>query len=138
MQRLGSNEVTGSLFERGKHVVAWFCIGVIGIISLLPGAEVAPLRTSIGGHSEHLLAYAVTTLITAIAYLDQSRFKIGGSLILYAAALEFLQRYSPGRLSRLEDLTFSTAGILLGLAIVHLVQQVRSRQASGGRSPTGT
>ena len=130
--------MTGSLFERGKHVVAWFCIGVIGIFSLLPGAEVAPLRTSIGGHSEHLLAYAVTSLITGIAYLDQSRSKIGGCLILYAAALEFLQRFSPGRLSSLEDLTFSTAGIMLGLTIAHLLQQVRSRQASGGRSPTGT
>jgi len=138
MQTLGSNEVTGSLFERGKRVTAWFCIGVIGIISLLPAAEVAPVRTSIGGHGEHLLTYAVTTLITVLAYLDQSRAKIGGSLILYAAALEFLQRYSPGRLSSLEDLAFGTAGIILGLAIVHLIQQVRSRQASGGRSPTGT
>ena len=62
--------MTGSLFERGKRVAAWFCIGVIGIVSLLPAAEVAPLRTSMGGHSEHLLTYAVTTLITAIAYLD--------------------------------------------------------------------
>jgi VanZ family protein len=125
--------VTGSLFERGKRVAAWFCIGVIGILSLLPAAEVAPLRTTMGGHSEHMLTYAVTTLITAIAYLDLSRFKIGGCLVLYAAALEFLQRYSPGRLSSLEDLAFSVTGIMLGLAIFHLTQQVRTRQASSNR-----
>jgi VanZ family protein len=129
--------VTGSLFERGKRVAAWVCIAVIGILSLLPAAEVAPLRTSMGGHVEHLLTYAVTSLITTIAYLDRSRFRIAGGLILYAAVLEFLQRYSPGRLSSFEDLAFSTAGIILGLAIFQLVQQVRARQASGSRSPTG-
>ena len=126
-----------SPFERGKRVAAWFCIGVIGVISLLPGADVAPVRTSMGGHVEHLLTYAVTSLITTIAYLDHSRFKIAGWLILYAAGLELLQRYSPGRLSSFEDLAFSTAGILLGVAILYLVQHMRSRQASGSRSPTG-
>lgn len=126
--------MTGSLFERGTRVAAWFCIGLIGVLSLLPAAAVAPVRTSMGGHGEHLLTYAVTTLITAIAYLDQSRFKIGSSLILYAAALEFLQRYSPGRLSSLDDLAFSVTGIMLGLAIFHLIQQVRSRHASSNRS----
>src|SRR5262249_43649241 len=120
-----------------KRVAAWFCIGVIAVVSLLPAAEVAPLRTSMGGHVEHLLTYAATALITAIAYPEHSRLKMAGWLILYAAALEFLQRYSPGRLSSFEDLAFSTAGIVLGLAIFHLVQQVRSRQTSGSRSPTG-
>jgi VanZ family protein len=119
--------VSGSLFERGKRVAAWFCIGVIGIISLLPAAEVAPVRTSMGGHSEHLLIYAITTLITAIAYLDHSRFRIAGSLILYATGLEFLQRYSPGRLSSLMDLAFSTTGVLLGLATFQVIRVVRER-----------
>jgi len=123
--------------EHGKRVTAWSCIGVIGVMSLLPGAEVAPVRTNMGGHGEHLLTYAVATLITAIAYPHQSRFKIAGCLILYAAVLEFLQRYSPGRLSSFEDLAFSAAGVILGLAIFHLIQQVRTRQASSSRSPTG-
>jgi VanZ family protein len=130
--------VTGPFFERGKRAAAWFCIGVIGIISLLPAVEVAPMRTSLGGHVEHLFAYAVVSLITAVAYLDQSRFKIAGGLIVYAAVLEFLQRYSPGRHSSFEDLAFSTTGIMLGIAISHVVQQVRTKQASSSRSPTGT
>jgi VanZ family protein len=129
--------VSGPLYERGKRVAAWICLGVIAVISLLPAADVASVRTSMGAHVEHLLTYAVTSLITTIAYLDHSRFKIAGWLILYAAALEFLQRYSPGRLSSFEDLAFSTAGILLGVAILYLVQHMRSRQASGSRSPTG-
>ena len=73
------------------------------------------MRTSLGGHVEHLLVYAATALLAASAYLDHSRIKIAVSLILYAAALEYLQRYAPGRLSSLLDLTFSTTGVLIGL-----------------------
>jgi VanZ family protein len=129
--------VIGPSFERGKRAAAWVCIAAIGIMSLLPSVEVASLRTSLGGHVEHLLTYAAVSLITAAAYLDQSRFKIVGGLIVYAAVLEFLQRYSPGRHSSFEDLAFSTAGIMLGVAIFHLVQQVRAKQVSS-RSPTGS
>jgi VanZ family protein len=129
--------VTGPFFERGKRAAAWICIAAIGIISLLPAIEVAPIRTSLGGHIEHMLTYAVVSLITAAAYPDQSRFKIVGGLIVYAAVLEFLQRYSPGRHSSFEDLAFSTAGVMLGVTIFHLVQQLRAKQASS-RSPTGS
>ena len=88
------------------------------------------MRTSLGGHMEHLLAYAATTVITAIAYADRSRFKIALLLILYAASLEYLQRYSPGRLSSLEDLTFSATGVMLGVATVQVLRQLRERQTS--------
>ena len=118
-------KATESLFERGKRAAAWCSIVAIGILSLLPAAEVGPMRTSLGGHMEHLLAYAATTVITAIAYADRSRFKIAFSLILYAASLEYLQRYSPGRLSSLEDLTFSATGVMLGVATVQVLRQLR-------------
>jgi hypothetical protein len=127
-------KVTEAIFKQGRRVAAWCCIGAIGIISLLPAAEVAFMRTSLGGHVEHLLAYAATSLITALAYLDHSRFKIAVSLVLYAAVLEFLQRYAPGRFSNLEDLTFSAAGTMLGLAAFHLLQHLRSRQGISKRS----
>ena len=120
--------MTGAIFEQGKRVAAWCCIGAIGIISLLPGAEVTPMRTSLGGHVEHLLTYAATSMITALAYLDHSRLKIAACLGLYAAVLEFLQRYAPGRISSFEDLAFSAAGIMLGLAVFHLLQHLRARQ----------
>jgi VanZ family protein len=127
-------KVTGAVFERGKRVAAWCCIGAVGIISLLPAVEVAPMRTSLGGHAEHLLTYAATSMITAFAYLDHSRFKIAACLVLYAAVLEFLQRYAPGRLSSLEDLAFSAGGVMLGLAAFHLLQHLRARQAISKRS----
>ena len=47
---------------------------------MLPAAEVSPVRTSLGGHVEHLLVYAATALLAASAYLDHSRIKIAVSL----------------------------------------------------------
>ena len=123
--------VMGSLFERGKRVAAWGALVAIGILSMLPAAEVNPLRTSMGGHVEHLLVYAATALLTAIAYVEHSKVKIAASLILYAAALEYLQRYAPGRLSSLLDLTFSTTGVLIGLAIFHVIRLLRERHIRG-------
>jgi VanZ family protein len=127
-------KVMGANIELGKRIAAWCCILAIGILSLLPAVEVAPVRTSLGGDVEHLLTYAAAGLITAVAYLDQSRLKIAAWLVLYAAVLEFLQRYAPGRLSRLEDLAFSTAGIVLGVTGFQLLQHLRARQESSNRS----
>jgi VanZ like family len=122
--------MTEPFLERGKRLAAWCCVVAIGVISLLPAAEVAALRTSMGGHSEHLLAYATATLITVFAYIDQSRLKIVFALILYAAALEYLQRFSPGRFASVEDLGFSVTGVMLGAGIFHVIQYVRTRQPS--------
>ena len=127
-------KVTEACLERGKRVAAWCCIGAIGMLSLLPGVEVAPMRTSLGGHVEHLLTYAATSLVIAFAYLDDSRIKIAACLVLYAAILEFLQRYSPGRVSSLEDLAFSTGGIILGLAAFQVLEHLRARQGLRRRS----
>jgi hypothetical protein len=123
-------KVTGTVFERSQRVAAWCCLAAIAILSLLPGAAVAPVRTSMGGHVEHLLLYAATASITALAYVDHSRFKITLALILYAAALECLQRYSPGRLSSFEDFAFSATGIMLGVAAFHVVRNLRARHAN--------
>ena len=124
-------KVMGSLFESGKRVAAWGALVAIGVLSMLPAAEVSPVRTSMGGHVEHLLVYAAVALLTAVAYVEHSKIKIAASLILYAAALEYLQHYAPGRLSSLLDLTFSTTGVLIGLAIFHVIRLLRERHIRG-------
>src|SRR5262245_58684018 len=127
---MASDETMGAFFEHGKRAAAWCAIAAIGILSLLPGDEVAPIRTGLGGHLEHVMAYAVTALITAIAYVNQNRLKITFSLILYAATLEYLQRFSPGRLSSLVDLMFSSTGVMLGIASLHIFRNLREKYAS--------
>ena len=125
---MASDETMGAFFGRGKRAAAWCAIAAIGILSLLPGDEVAPIRSNLGGHFEHVVAYVVTALITAIAYPDHSRFKISLSLMLYAAALEYLQRFSPGRVSSLVDLMFSSTGVMLGIATFQVMRHLRERQ----------
>jgi VanZ family protein len=127
-------KVAGTIFEHGKRAAAWWCIGAIGIISLLPADEVAPIRTSLGGPLEHLLAYAAASMVTAQAYVDHRRFKIAACLVLYATGLEFLQRYAHGRFSSFKDLAFSAGGVVLGLAAFHLLQHLRARHGISKRS----
>jgi VanZ family protein len=122
-------------FERVKHLVAWGSIFAIGILSLLPAANVAPIRTGIGGHLEHVVAYAATALIVVVAHLDHSRIKIAAGLLLYAASLEHLQRYSAGRLSSAFDYTFSAVGVLLGLAAFYAVRHLYERRAESRNVP---
>ena len=48
------------------RLAAWSCIVLIAVLSLLPAEEM--VRTSLGGHVEHMLAYAGTVFITGLAY----------------------------------------------------------------------
>ena len=120
----------GAFFDHGKRTAAWCAVAAIAVLSLLPADEVAPIRTSLGGHFEHVAAYALTGLITVIAYVDCSRFKITLSLIVYAAVLEYLQRFSPGRVSSLVDLMFSSTGVMLGIATFQVRQHLREKLLS--------
>ena len=130
----------GSLFDYVKRLVAWISLLGIGVLSLLPTTEVGPLRTGIGGHFEHLLAYAATTLIVMTAYLDLNRIKIAVSLIVYAAALEYLQRFAPGRGSSLLDFTFSAAGVVIALAALYALRHLWDKRVESRdfRTPSRT
>lgn len=94
---------------------AWSCIVTIAILSLLPGEEM--VRTDLGGHAEHVFGYSITALIVAYAYHSIPPYRLFGALIFCAACLEYLQRFSPGRNSRLVDFAFSALGVAVGAAI---------------------
>lgn len=97
------------------RAAAWSCIVAIAALSLLPGEEM--VRTDLGGHAEHVLAYSITALIMAHAYKNIPSYQVFSALILCAACFEYLQRFSPGRHSRLIDFAFSALGVVVGAAI---------------------
>jgi len=97
------------------RAAAWSCIVAIGVLSLLPGEEM--VRTDLGGHAEHVLAYSMTALIVASAYSSIAPHQVFGALMTYAACLEYLQRFSPGRHSRPIDFAFSALGVVVGAVI---------------------
>jgi VanZ family protein len=98
------------------RAAAWSCIVVIAVLSLLPGEEM--VRTDLGGHAEHILAYSTAALIMALAYSGIAPYRIFGMLMACAACLEYLRRFSPGRHSRLIDFAFSALGVGVGAAIL--------------------
>lgn len=101
-----------------SRLAAWSSIALIAVLSLLPADEM--VRTGVGGHVEHMAAYAATTFIVAFAYPQKRLRRVILALICYAAALEFLQRFSPGRYPAIEDWLASSAGVLVGGALALL------------------
>lgn len=97
--------------KAASRLAAWVCIVAIAILSLVPKIT----RTELGGHAEHVLAYAGTAFIVAMAYGERGIVQILFALLAYAGVLEFLQRFSPGRTSSFEDFMFSAAGVLVGI-----------------------
>jgi VanZ family protein len=88
---------------------------IIGLASLtwLPANVLT--RTSLGGHAEHFIAYLGTSILMGLTFQKSPRLAVQCSLlIIYAAILEVGQLYSPGRHASLQDLAFSSAGIVIG------------------------
>jgi hypothetical protein len=74
------------------------------------------VRTGLPGRLEHFVAYAGSAAI-AIAGYGLSRGSIQiiiGGFWMYAAILEYLQHFSPGRHPAVEDFAASAVGALCG------------------------
>jgi len=97
------------------RAASWFCVIVLGVLSLLPADDI--VRTDMGGHVEHVLAYATTALLLIMFHQSLAPMQVFASLSAYAACLEYLQRFSPGRTPSLVDLAFSLTGTAVGLCV---------------------
>jgi VanZ family protein len=111
-----------SLPRSYRLAAAWICIFAIAVLSLLPKDRL--VRTDLGGHFEHILAYTGTAL--AVAYAYGAKPILALRLIAYAGILELLQRFSPGRTSSIEDFACSAIGVLLGGALFMIANRVAS------------
>jgi VanZ family protein len=99
------------------RILAWACIVLLAILSLLPAQDM--VRTGLPGRFEHVVAYSGAAAIAAAAY-DESRrsLRIVGWFWIYAAVLEYLQNYSPGRKASFGDFAASAAGGLCGWIVI--------------------
>ena len=95
------------------RIAAAACVVAIAILSLTPRAHL--VRTSLGGHIEHVIAYVVCAWLCLLTCnLWRHRLVIYGLLLAYAGLLEFLQSMVPGRHSGFDDFVFSAAGATAG------------------------
>ena len=107
---LGGSKTAGRLLVTS-------CIVALAILSLLPSAMTA--RTGVGGHIEHMVAYAGTAFLAAAVFSAWGRVAI--ALVAYAGTLEMLQHLSPGRTPSLVDFMFSAGGVLAGVGALALL-----------------
>jgi VanZ family protein len=97
------------------------CIIALMTLAWLP--EKAMTRTMLGGHAEHFIAYLGTATIMGLTFRKSSRLAVlCALLIMYAAILEVGQLYSPGRHASLQDLAFSSAGVVVGGLILWMTR----------------
>jgi VanZ family protein len=98
---------------------------VLGVLSLMPAEKIH--RTNLGGHVEHVLAYAAAAVLVRLTQGKEPIWRPLLLLIVYAAALEYLQRFSPGRTPQVEDFLFSACGVLIGGSASYALRRVLPR-----------
>lgn len=109
------------MFEKGEgmtrtplRATAWACVLTVVILSLMPREDYP--STGMGGHLEHMVAYAGTALFVGLSYLPQkSVWELLGSLAGLAGMLELLQHFSPGRHPGIGDFAASSTGASIGI-----------------------
>jgi VanZ family protein len=88
---------------------------LVALITLAWLPEKAMTRTILGGHAEHFIAYLGSATIMGLTFRKSPRLAVlCALLIMYAAILEVGQLYSPGRHASVQDLAFSSAGVVTG------------------------
>jgi hypothetical protein len=89
-----------SLVDTPLRVLTWCCVVLLAVLSLLPAQQM--VRTGVPGRLEHFVAYAGSAAIAMAGYgASRGGMQIVGGFWVYAAILEYLQHFSPGRTRQL-------------------------------------
>jgi VanZ family protein len=97
------------------------CAIVFAALAWLPAN--AMTRTSLGGHTEHLIAYLGAATLMGFATRTTPRLVVLCLLLIgYAAILEAGQFYAVGRQASLQDFAFSSSGVLIGAMLVWIAR----------------
>jgi VanZ family protein len=109
------------LIRRSCRALTWCCVVILAVLSLLPGEVM--VRTSLPGKVEHFIAYAGSAAIAMVGYgWIRGGTGIVGCLWVYAAILEYLQNFSPGRHAGVMDVATSALGALCGGVAILLLR----------------
>ena|SRR5262245_45924876 len=97
--------------------LGWISVATIAMLSLVPGSERPHVLAT--GLLEHFVAYAGAAALLAAGYTAKRQL-IGISVLLpvYAACLEILQIFIPGRSAQMIDAAGGTIGSWFGIVLV--------------------
>src|SRR5215469_15388493 len=94
------------------RVLTWCCVVLLAVLSLLPAQDL--VRTGMPGELEHFVAYGGSASVAIAGYGRRGAVRIVGLFWIYAAVLEYLQHFSPGRHPSVADFAASALGALVG------------------------
>ena len=122
------------------RVLTWRRVILIAVLSLWPGRGIGflyilpnfnSMRTGLPGRLEHFIAYAGSAAVAMAGYgASWGGVRVIGSFWVYAAILEYLQHFSPGRHPSLGDFAASALGALCGALTIALLWLRPSNQTS--------
>lgn len=96
------------------------CLLAIVVLSLVPG-ELRP-QTGAPGEFEHFIAYMGTGLFIAARYRSlRPRLALWAATAALSFALEFIQKFVPGREPDIFDALASSSGLTLGVLLGALI-----------------
>lgn len=119
----------GSLVDRVpcrlRRIAFVGCTIVLATLAWLPAH--AMMRTTLGGHAEHLIAYLTTMVVMGLAFPGSPRLAVQGFLLIgYAAILEVGQLLVAGRHASFDDFAFSATGVAIGGLCLWIARARRS------------
>jgi VanZ family protein len=124
-------QMRAGLLRTSLRLLTWACVVILGVLSLTPFEEIEAVRTDLPGQIEHIIAYAGSTAVAMAGYgLSGGAARILCCFWLYAATLEYLQNFSPGRNPALVDFAASAFGASCGGVAVILLWRCRSAMLS--------
>jgi VanZ family protein len=119
--------------ETSLRAAGYAAILLIGVLSLVPGT----LRPETGapGQYEHLAAYLGAAALLALGSGPATQRWQALWLVPYAAALEIVQHFVPGRHSRFSDFVVSSVGAVLGIIVAFGIAPILSKMFAGTTDP---
>jgi len=106
-----------------SRLAGWIAVLAIAVLSLVPG-EMRPRVLSVS-QVEHVLAYMAAGSTLTFGYFRRRNVAMIAALLpLYAALLEVLQIWVPGRVSRLIDVAAGTLGTWIGIGMILLIHRI--------------
>ena len=94
---------------------------LLALLSLMPAQNM--VRTGFPGQLEHFVAYAGSASIAVAGYGRRVAVRIIGLFWVYAAFLEYLQHFSPGRHPSIADFSASALGASFGWLFAALLSR---------------
>jgi VanZ family protein len=108
------------------QIAGWLCVALIGALSIV-APSLRPV-TILPHDLEHAAIFALTGLALGLGYPNRARLHMP-AMIVFAAVIEIVQLYAPGRHARMIDFVVDALSACAGVALATALTWLRARAA---------